>query len=74
MKGAATFLAPDSTSGIPGVHIFENGRCFPHHANCFLNDGYSHDAFSVFCIFEHGGDVKAAVRAAAKILGIDHVF
>ncbi len=64
------YLAPASTTGLPGVHIFENGRCYSHHANCPLNGDYSHDAFSVFCILEHGGDIKAAVKAAAEILGI----
>ena len=64
------FLAPDSTTGIPGVHIFENGRCYSHHANDPLNDGHCHDAFDVFRILEHGGDIKAAVKAAAEILGI----
>jgi hypothetical protein len=66
------YLAPDSTSGLPGVYIFEDtGRCYSHHANDPLNDGHSHDAFSVFCTLEHGGDVKAAVKAAAAELGIE---
>lgn len=64
------YLAPDSTSGLPGVHIFEDGRCYSHHANDPLNDGHSHDPFSVFTILEHGGDVRAAVKAAAETLGI----
>ena len=66
------YLAPDSTTGEPGVYIFEDtGRCFSHHSNDPLNDGHSHDPFSVFCILEHGGDVKAAVKAAAEALGIE---
>jgi putative DNA primase/helicase len=65
------FLAPDSTTGLPGVHVFENGRCYSHHANDPLNDGHSHDAFDVFQILEHGGEVKTAVKEAAKILGIE---
>jgi hypothetical protein len=66
------YLAPDSTTGEPGVYIFEDtGRCYSHHSNDPLNDGHSHDAFSVFCILEHGGDVKAAVKAAAADLGIE---
>lgn len=69
-KRGNRYLAPASTSGLPGVHIFENGRCYSHHANCPLNDGHSHDAFSVFCILEHGGDIKGAVKAAAEGLGL----
>ena len=65
------YLAPDSTTGLAGVHIFEDtGRCYSHHANDSLNDGHSHDAFSAFCILEHGDDVRAAVKAAAAELGI----
>jgi len=69
-KRGNRFLAPDSTTGLAGVHIFENGRCFSHHANDLLNDGHSHDAFDVFRLLEHGGDIRAAVKAAAEVLGI----
>ncbi len=71
-KRGSRFLSPDSTTGLPGVHIFGNGRCYSHHGNDPLNDGHSHDAFSAFCILEHGGDIKAAVKAAATILGIEN--
>ena len=66
------YLAPDSTTGEAGVYIFEDtGRCYSHHGSDPLNDGHSHDPFSVFCILEHGGDVRAAVKAAAAVLGIE---
>jgi hypothetical protein len=66
------YLAPDSTTGEPGVYIFEDtGRCYSHHGNDPLNDGHAHNPFSVFCILEHGGDVKTAVKAAAAELGIE---
>lgn len=66
------YLAPDSTTGEPGVYIFEDtGRCYSHHGNDPLNDGHGHNPFSVFCILEHSGDVRAAVKAAAVELGID---
>lgn len=66
------YLAPDSTTGEPGVYIFEDtGRCYSHHGNDPLNDGHAHNPFSVYCILEHGGDVKAAVKAAAAELGIE---
>lgn len=72
LRGANRYLAPDSTTGDPGVHIFlDTGRCYSHHSNDPLNDGHAHDPFSVFCILAHGGDVKAAVKAAAAELGID---
>ena len=65
------YLAPDSTSGQAGVYIFpDSGCCYSHHANDVLNNGHRHDAFSVFCLLEHGGDVRVAVKAASKELGI----
>jgi len=69
-KRGSRFLAPDSTTGLPGVHIFDNGRCYSHHANDPLNDDHAHDAFDVFRLLEHGGDLRAAVKAAAGILGM----
>jgi putative DNA primase/helicase len=63
------YLAPDSTTGVPGLHIFEDGRCYSHHSNDLLNNGHSHNAFSAFCVLEHGDDVRAAVKAAAEMLG-----
>jgi hypothetical protein len=64
------YLAPSSTTGNPGVYIFEDsGRCYSHHANDPLNDGHSHDAFSAFCILEHGNDFKTASNAAMALLG-----
>lgn len=67
------YLAPDSTTGLAGVVYFEDThRVYSHHANDPLNDGlHSHNAFSAFCILEHNGDVKAAVKAAAAELGLD---
>jgi hypothetical protein len=70
------YLAPDSSTGIPGVNILkgEDGleRAYSHHGSDPLADGHSHDAFSAYCVLEHGGDVKAAVRAVAKELGVTY--
>lgn len=66
------WLAPTSSSGLAGVVIFEDGtHCFSHHASDPLNDGHAHDAFSIFCVLDHGGDMAAAVAAAAQLLGLD---
>ena len=45
-------------------------KVFHHSSNDMLCDGHWHDAFSVFCRYEHDGNIKAAVRAAAEKLGI----
>lgn len=66
------WLAPTSSSGLAGVVIFEDQtHCYSHHASDPLNDGHAHDAFSVFTLLDHGGDMHAAVSAAAQILGLD---
>jgi putative DNA primase/helicase len=57
--------------GSPSVCIIE-GQSFHHSANDDLADGHLHDAFDVFCRFEHNGDVRLAVKDAAFQLGIPY--
>ncbi len=64
------WLAPGSTTGLPGVSVLDNEKVYSHHGADPLADGFAHDAFDCFCRLEHGGDQKAAVRAAARLLGI----
>lgn len=64
------WLCPQSTSGDPGVTISE-GKLYSHHGSDPLANGHRNDAFDVYCILEHGGDQKAATKAAARMLGID---
>lgn len=66
------WLSPTSSSNLAGVVIFEDGtHCYSHHASDPLNDGHAHDAFSLFTLLDHGGDMTAAVAAAAQVLGLD---
>lgn len=66
------WLSPTSSSGLAGVVVFEDAtHCYSHHASDPLNDGHAHDAFSVFCQLDHGGNMTAAVADAASILGLD---
>jgi hypothetical protein len=71
-RGKDRYLPPNSTTGVPGVKVFDDGRVFSHNGSDPLAGDYSHDAFSVYTILEHDGDVKAAVRAAAEELGMNH--
>lgn len=66
------YLAPTSTSGMPAVVVLESGRVYSHHGADPLADGHSHDAFDVIRILEHGGDQRAALRAAATTLGMEY--
>jgi hypothetical protein len=74
------------TRGSGGRHIrpggksesvsVKDGRSCHWSTNDPLNDGRGnggcgcHDAFSIYCHFEHGGSIRAAVKAAAELLGI----
>ncbi|MGX1125532.1 DUF5906 domain-containing protein [Pseudomonas sp. HLS-6 TE3448] len=64
------WLCPQSSSGLPGVTITDD-KLYSHHSSDPLNNGHQNDAFDVFCILEHGGDVRAATREAARMLKID---
>lgn len=57
--------------GIAGVVLLPSGKVFCHHASDPLGDERAHDAFDLFAQFEHGGDQRAAVKAAAQILGMN---
>ncbi len=56
--------------------ILSEGRSIHFNSNDLLyreapgGGYYSHDAFSAWCCLEHGDDVKAAVKAAAKMLNL----
>ena len=73
VRQGTRYLAPTSTSGTPGVTLFQDAdaplRCYSHHASDTLADGHAHDAFDVYRLLEHGGDVQQAVRHAATLLG-----
>lgn len=66
----AKWLCPQSSSGLPGITITD-GKLFSHHSSDPLANGHQNDAFDVFCVLEHGGDVQAATREAARILGLN---
>ena len=66
------WLAPSSSSGIPGVVILkESGKCYSHHASDMLNDGHAHDAFDLFLMLQHNNNFSDAIKSAARHLGIE---
>lgn len=67
------WLSPHSSTKIPGVVRMPESdppTIYVHHASDPLCDEHAHDAFSLYCQLDHGGDVTAAVRQAAELLGI----
>lgn len=73
-KGKDRFLSPHSSTGLPGVILFDNGRsCYIHHASdplCSDETGKPVNAFDLFCYYDHGNDASKAVKAAAQELGL----
>jgi predicted P-loop ATPase len=68
-KHGRKWLCPHSSTGLPGITVTE-GRVYSHHASDPLANGHQNDAFAVYCLLEHDGDVSRAVKAAAKLLGL----
>lgn len=60
------WLAPSSKTKIPGVVLLD-GKVYSHHASDALANGHANDAFDVFTLLDHGGDLSRALRAAGKI-------
>lgn len=64
------WLSPASSSGIAGVHAFEDGRMFSHHTDILGNQGTLSDSFEAFALLEYGGDKSSATKAAARLLAV----
>jgi len=60
-------MRPGGTSESVSV---KDGRTYHWSSNDPLNDGKAHDAFDVFTHFDHAGDVSAAVKSAAELMGM----
>lgn len=65
-KHGKRWLSPSSKTKIPGVVLLD-GKVYSHHASDALANGHANDAFDVFTILDHGGDLSRAIRAAGKI-------
>lgn len=75
IKRGRKWLAPQSSTGLPGVNVVDDlgeQRVYSHHGSDPLANGHMNDAFDVFCILDHGGDTSAAIKGAARSLGIEH--
>ena len=68
------YLSPHSSTGLVGVILFPAGdSCWIHHASdplCSDDSGQPVNSFDLYREYEHRGDMTAAVREAAKELGI----
>lgn len=69
------YLPPESKSGIAGAIILKgeqdgHERLYVHNSSHHLH-GRACDSFDLYCELEHNGDFKAAVKAAAELLGLE---
>ena len=70
-KGPGRWIAPQSTSGLAGVVRLPSGKVYSHHGADPLADGFAHDCFDIYRLLEHEGDHRQAIKAAARLLGMD---
>jgi len=74
-KHGRRYLSPHSGTGLPGVNVFDDNRCFIHHASdplCSVDSGQPVSPFDLFRYYEHGGDYSKAVKDAAEQLGMKY--
>lgn len=57
------WISPHSTSGEPGITVWENNKFFSHHNDDF-NDGKTHDSFDLMRIKESLSYRDAVIKAA----------
>jgi len=65
------YMHPNSGSGVAGLEIFYDSdpvTCYSYNSGDPLAHGHRNDAFNVYVILYHGGDVKAARTAVGKAM------
>ena len=69
--GGDRWLWPGSTTGTPGVVVYDDGTCYSNHQTGDpLADQKSHDAFDVMRIVSFEGDWDGALARVGQALGI----
>lgn len=68
-KMGRRYLSPHSKTGLAGVYIIDESRCWIHHASdplCSNSSGRPVSAFDLCVSYDFDGDYKKAVKALAK--------
>lgn len=71
--GRNRYLAPSSSTGLAGVVLLGNNKCWIHHASdplCSDSTGQPVSSFDLFCEYEHNGDFAKAARELADASGV----
>lgn len=67
------YLSPHSTTGLAGVHMLSEDKCWIHHASdpsCSDDSGQPVSSYDLFVENEHRGNKSEAFKDAAKLLGV----
>lgn len=67
------YLSPHSGTGLAGVHLMDDNKCWIHHASdplCSEDSGKPVSSYDLYCYYECGGDYSKAFKQAAATLGI----
>lgn len=68
------WLSPHSSSGLPGVVLFPDGKsCWIHNSSdplCSEDSGKPVNSFDLFASYSHNNDTSKAVKHAADLLGM----
>jgi predicted P-loop ATPase len=67
------YLSPHSGTGLAGVHIMDDNKCWIHHASdplCSEESGKPVSSYDLFCYYECNGDYSKAFKSAAALLSI----
>ena len=67
------YLSPHSGTGLAGVHLLDDNKCWIHHASdplCSEDSGKPVSSYDLYCYYECGGDYSKAFKQAAATLGI----
>jgi len=71
-KKGKRFASPDATHDA-GIVELESGKIFCHHAGDPLHSEHALDTFDVYRLLDHGGDFTAAIKTAARELGLNRM-
>jgi predicted P-loop ATPase len=67
------YLSPHSGTGLAGVHLLDDNKCWIHHASdplCSEDSGKPVSSYDLFCYYECNGDYSKAFKQAAQMLGM----
>ena len=67
------YLSPHSGTGLAGVHLMDDSKCWIHHASdplCSEESGKPVSSYDLYCYYECGGDYSKAFKQAAATLCI----